>query len=153
MKNLLMILLTLSFVSCTSSSVKKEVRSEMKEVGTSQNMAEAMEKSKNKIRNSKSLTEQQKTDLLNLHQETYVKVRKHMTDMMKLKKVLFKNFAKKEYNDKKINYIAKKIAKINKQKMDLMFASLKKAKKILKGVDDEGVNQAVFWMEHNIDFR
>ena len=106
-----------------------------------------MKRNKETIQKSKHLSEEQKTQLLKLQDRTYAQVFKYTADITKLKKVLFNNFAKKEYNDKKINYIAKKIKKISKDKMDLMFSSLKEARKILKGVDDRNLNQAIFIMD------
>lgn len=147
MKTILLLTLIFSFGSCTSRSVKKEVYSEMDQTQPSKSIKMAMKESEKTIRNSKKLTEDQKDKLIKLKKDTFAQVQKHIGDITKLKKILFKNFAQKEYNESKVDYIVKKISKINKQKMDLMFASLKKAKKILKSTNDAELSKAVFMWE------
>lgn len=147
MKKLIYLSLALAFISCTTQSVKKSVHQEAKSEKASPSIAHTMRHNQETIQNSKALTDEQKTELLNLQRETYGKVHKHIADMTKLKKVLFNSFSKGKYSEQKVNYIAKEINKINKKKMDLMFASLKKAKKILNGVEDDEINQAVFMLD------
>lgn len=123
------ILLTLT--SACATQTKKEIDSEVRQTPTPKSMVQAIQKFKTSIENSQTLSSQQKLEILELQEKTYIQTKSIKNKIKKLKVVLFENLMSTNYDPKKMDIISAKIKKLNKDKINLMLKSLADAKEIL----------------------
>jgi hypothetical protein len=147
MKKIIMLLSLVTLVSCASQA-EKDIETETAAVKPAASMTILMERHKAKIMSSEVLSDVQKEKLLNLQMNTYTQAKTYTTEIKKLKTVMLKNLMSKKYSEKKNNIVTKKIRKLNSQRMDLMFDTLKEAKTILgKNSTDESLQE--LWYLHD----
>lgn len=133
---------------CTSTEEKALNEQIAKEPGvyTANGLAERSEQI---IKESSSLNEEQKQQLLNLHDKTRAEMAKIRFQMGKLKGTFFKTLvaSNKSKKNKEIEMVKKKMTQLHNQKLSLMLGSLEEAKGILGDVQDEKIYETFMYEE------
>jgi hypothetical protein len=83
------------------------------------------------IRDSKSLTAEQKQKLLDLHHTTHVKSDELREQSFKLRALLIQDLIKENYNGDEVHAIKDRLEKVEKQRLNLVFAAVDQANLIL----------------------
>lgn len=77
------------------------------------------------------LTDAQRIKLSEVMGKTYAQAEKIKMEIGKSKLVLFKTITSPDYNQKDVNILKKKISKLDKDRLELMFKSLDEVQKII----------------------
>ncbi len=143
-------LFSVLMVNCASKPSAEEVKLE-KEV-QAQPAAEmhggVAQKGVESILNSKTLTAEQKKELMNLHGNLAKETFKIQEETSKLKGVLFETITTKPYDRKKVASLKKKLTSLNDKKMKNMFEALDKVQAILGEKSDTDIQdfyRPFFW--------
>lgn len=100
------------------------------------------------ILTSKSLTEEQKKQLIHLHGEMAKNTFGIQEEISKLKGVLFETITAKPFDRAKVNSLKKKIVNLNDKKMKNMFEALDKVQAIIGEKSDSDIQdfyRPFFW--------
>jgi hypothetical protein len=129
--NILKILiLTLFFLSCTSRE-EKHLADDLAMAPNAKNYEQMNFNIVNIISDSQNLTNNQKVELLKLHETTKAEIEKKREEMIKLQQVLSMELVKEDYNSFEVELIKRKMVKSNKQRLKLTFNAIDKVNKIL----------------------
>ncbi len=129
-QGLLVVALTLVGAACAQSGVKKEVDHDVAEQPVRPMDGGVAYKGFESI-NQSTLSEVQKEKFRDLHTRMMMQTTQNREQTSKLKGVLFETLAQPNFDENKVNEIKKRLVKLNKQRMDLMFNALDEVKEIV----------------------
>lgn len=149
-KTIFIALASLTLLNCASKPNVEDVKLE-KEVQAQparEMHGGVAQKGFESILNSKTLTADQKKQLLDLHGSMSKETFKIQEETSKLKAVLFETVTQKPFDRKKVAAIKKKLVSLNDKKMKNMFEALDKVQAILGEKSDEDIQdfyRPFFW--------
>lgn len=125
------LLLSLALFSCAAQKrAKEKVENEIKneEILNQSNLEQS---SRDYILNSKTITDEQKKDLISLQDKTMAESKKINEEMTKAKMILVRTMLTSKVNEREVFILRNKIRKLGKKKVDLDFKSFLEARRII----------------------
>lgn len=146
MKNLQLILTTcilLFFVSCASRETKQAVESQVQKE-TVVKKEDLKENTLEYISNNQNLSQQQKDQLMKLHQQATADMTKLNEEITKTKMVLIKTLMEPKVSRSKVAVLRKDLKKLEKKKMDTSLSSFDKAQNIISPIADNETRHQLY---------
>jgi hypothetical protein len=153
MKKTIKLLILFLLVSSCASQKKLEIEVE-KEIqqATVVTRSDVTKNAREYILNSKTLSEQQKQNLIMLQDKTEAETKIMIEEKNRTQLVLVKTILEPTVNEKEVYILRKKIKKLDKQRMDLDEKSFTEARKIIDPLkeirDREFLYNSFIWRHH-----
>lgn len=145
MKKLAMCLITSTalFSACSSDEKKAEVQNEVRQE-TVVSKDQQKQTTREFITNSKNLTDQQKTDLLALYDDTTKTMKATNDQILQTKTVMIKSLMDPKMDDKKISILRSDLKKLEKKRTDTTLRAFDQAKLIMTPIKDLETKQKLY---------
>jgi maltodextrin utilization protein YvdJ len=126
----LKILILILFLSC-SSREEKHLAQDLAMAPNAKTYEQMNFNIINIISDSQNLTNDQKVELIKIHETTKAEIQKKKDEIIKLQQVLTMELVKEDYNSFEVELIKRKMVKSNKERLKLTFNAIDKVNKIL----------------------
>lgn len=143
---LLLTLIVLGLISCTSKQIKEEVKTEVSKTPAITTEKELHNIEDEILKNNKNLSEEQKNKLFSLIKETRNSNQATQDQIIKLRAVLFKELLSDNPTSRaKIRIIERQLYKLDKKKTRNSLNAFKEAK-VITGKDDKQLEQTLMYI-------
>jgi len=134
---------TALFSACSSDEKKAEVHKEVSKE-TVVNKEHQKQSTREFIATNKNLSDQQKTDLLALYDDTTKKMKSTNEQILQTKTVMIKSLMEPKMDDKKISILRTDLKNLEKKRTDTTIRAFDQAKLIMTPIKDLETKQKLY---------